>query len=365
MSSAEKKRLRDRRSQQTFRDKKLQHTSKLEKQAAYCEQNHSDDGVQRLLQVITGLRKENEILRGRQEGLKSFINSWGTESNTITANHSSEDWPSFYKDLSTREAQFSFQASFNHPVSPIGLPNIINTPPSTSTMTTPPHMQLPSSESLPAETTPLWNQIPPHSDDFSSPQTIISCVWFLYPEQIIPCPDTPSSPLDILYGTKENALADMIHTALQRRPIRDPERLGIGWLSYHLSRWLLRPSRETYERLPHFLRPVQGQMEVRHPLVLDFLPWPRLRLNIIRRWHVYCNSRDDLFGMFACCVKIRWPWGEDILERDDTNELRIKKRFYDTFMNQNGWGLTPEFITRYPDLVEGMDIRELVFELVS
>jgi len=232
-------------------------------------------------------------------------------------------------------------------------------------MTTPPHMQLPSSESLPAETTPLWNQIPPHSDDFSSPQTIISCVWFLYPEQITPCPDTPSSPLDILYGTKENALADMIHTALQRRPIRDPERLGIGWLSYHLSRWLLRPSRETYERLPHFLRPVQGQMEVRHPLVLDFLPWPRLRLNIIRRWHVYCNSRDDLFGMFACCVKIRWPWGEDILERDDTNELRIKKRFYDTFMNQNGWGLTPEFITRYPDLVEGMDIRELVFELVS
>jgi hypothetical protein len=68
--------------------------------------------------------------------------------------------------------------------------------------------------------------------------------------------------------------------------------------------------------------------------------------------------------MFACCTKIRWPWGEDILERDDRNELRIKKRFFDTFMSQSGWGLTPEFIRRYPDLVEGMDIREIEFALV-
>jgi hypothetical protein len=105
-------------------------------------------------------------------------------------------------------------------------------------------------------------------------------------------------------------------------------------------------------------------MEVPHPLVLDFLPWPQLRLNFIRQWHVYCDDRDDVFGMLACCVKIRWPWGEDILERDDQNNLCIKKRFFDTFMSLTGWGLTPEFTTRYPDLVEGMDMRELMFELV-
>ncbi|KAJ5872371.1 uncharacterized protein N7529_004724 [Penicillium soppii] len=363
MSSAEKKRLRDRRSQQNFRNKKSQHISKLEKQVAHCENNHSDQGVQRLFQVIAGLRRENETLRSRQDGLKYLINSWSAEPDTGTADLSSEDYLSFSKGLSP---QFSFQPDFHDSVSSNAnaLPNTINKLLSASAMTTPPSQaHSPSSELLPPGTT-LWNQIPPHSDDLSNPQSIFSCLWFLYPEQITPCPDTLGSPLDILYGTKENALADMIHSALQRRPIRDPERLSIGWLSYHLSRWFLRPSPETYERLPLFLRPVQGQMEVRHPLVLDFLPWPRLRLNLIRRWHFYCSNREDLFGMFACCTKIRWPWGEDILERDDRNELRIKKRFFDTFMSQSGWGLTPEFIRRYPDLVEGMDIREIEFALV-
>jgi hypothetical protein len=366
MSSVEKKRLRDRRSQKTLRDKKLQHTSKLEKQVAHCEQNHSDQGAQRLLQLITGLRKENETLRNRQRKLKSFINSWGTESDSATADNSSADWPSPYKDSSNNSAQFSFQESCNDLLPSNGLSKSIDNLPSYSSIKMSPQTQIPSPsvESFSPDATPLWNQIPPHNDDFSNPHAIAFCVWFLYPEKITPCPDIPISPLDILYGTKENALADMIHTALQRRPARDPERLGIGWLTYHITRWFLRPSPETYERLPTFLRPVQGQMEVEHPLVLDFIPWPRLRLNMIQRWHIYCNNADELFGMFAACIKIRWPWGEDILERDDKNELCIKKRFYDTFMNQSGWGLTSDFIRRYPDLVEGMDMRELMFELV-
>jgi hypothetical protein len=193
---------------------------------------------------------------------------------------------------------------------------------------------------------------------------MVSCPWFAYPEQIIPCPNTPSSPLDILYGTKSNPLADMIHAALQRRPIRDPERLGIGWLTYHISRWIISPSPTAYDLLPPFIRPVRGQMRIAHPLVLDLLPWPKVRLNLIHRWHFYCNDRDDLFGMFACCTKIRWPWGEGILERNDENELCIKPTFYETFMSESGWGLTPEFIDRYPDLVAGIDISSLVFEVV-
>jgi hypothetical protein len=131
-----------------------------------------------------------------------------------------------------------------------------------------------------------------------------------------------------------------------------------------MSRWILAASPATYEQLPLFLRPVQGQMQIAHPMVLDFLPWPKLRLNLIQRWHLYGNDRDGLFGMFACCVKIRWPWGEPILERDARNELEIKKSFYETFMSESGWGLTPEFIARYPDLMAGIDIATLVFEVV-
>lgn len=362
MSSAEKKRLRDRRSQQTLRDRKLQHTAQLEERVAHCEQHHSDQGVQLLLQVIKGLREENGTLYMRQRSLQCLIGSWETEQDkpAVTAS-SSQGLSSLYKEMSNREAQFSLQTNFNISTPQHGMTRGLSAP--AFNPADPPQIKSPSLEALSSEITPVWKQIPPHNDDFSSTRTIISCPWFVYPELIVPCPDIPSSPLDLLYGTKTNPLADMIHTSLKRRPIRDPERLATGWLTYHFSRWILAPSPETFGRLPIFLRPVQGQMTIPHPLVLDFLPWPRMRLNLIKRWHLYADDRDDLFGMFACCVKIRWPWGEEILERDDQNELHIKKGFLDTFMSDRGWGLTPEFIRRYPDLLEGIDISQIVYEL--
>ncbi|KAL4895337.1 hypothetical protein BDV59DRAFT_200004 [Aspergillus ambiguus] len=219
------------------------------------------------------------------------------------------------------------------------------------------------SESLPPGIHSSWNRLPLHEDDFSDTATV-STPWFLHLEQILPCPDIPSSPLDILYGSKTNALADYINKATQRRPLRDPERLGIGWLVYLLTRWLIAPSPATYENLPLFLRPTIEQLEIVHPMILDFLPWPSFRGNLIRQWHIHRHSRDDLFGMLSCCSKVRWPWGEPFLERNEENELRIRADFYKTFMSEHGWGLTPEFIAQYPQLLVGVDVQSVIHEVL-
>ncbi|KAJ5429348.1 Protein of unknown function DUF3425 [Penicillium cf. griseofulvum] len=201
MSSNEKKRLRDRRSQQTLREKKLRHVAKLEEQVAHCEQHHSDEGVQHLLQVINGLRKQNEALITRQRSLKSLVNSWETELDEPAATYDSpHDLSSLFEEISNREAQFSLQTNFNEPMPQYGISSLLNTPMSTSS--TPPQIQSQFMEPLSAETTPPWKQIPPHTDNFST-RTNISCPWFI-PELILPCPDVPDSPLDLLYGTETN-----------------------------------------------------------------------------------------------------------------------------------------------------------------
>ncbi|OQD84615.1 hypothetical protein PENANT_c012G07725 [Penicillium antarcticum] len=363
VSSVEKKRLRDRRSQQTLRDKKLRHTAELKERVDHCAQYHNDQSVQRLLQVISGLREQNETLLNRQKGLKSLVSSWDKDWEALpNADRSSRNGAYLYREMGSQEPQLPQIQHDRNDLSPLIGANR-QTNPLLATPTASPHTESPT-ESLPANNPPPWNQIPLHSDDFSSVQTIVSCPWLAYPEKITPCPDTPSSALDILYGTKTNQLADMIHTALQRRPVRDPERLAIGWLAYHATRWIISPTPATFERLPAFLRPMQEQLQVPHPAVLDFMPWPKLRLNLMNRWHLYNKERDDFFGMFACCIKIRWPWGEDILERNEENELVIKPQFYETFMSEAGWGVTPEFIARYPDLFVGIDINSIVVELV-
>ncbi|KAL1881072.1 hypothetical protein Plec18167_003614 [Paecilomyces lecythidis] len=376
MSSAEKKRLRDRRAQQTLRNKRLQRTIKLEEQVAHCEQHHDDQGTQRLLQTIESLRKQNAVLIRRQQRLRSLILSWDDDYPV--------NLPSIGQISQDEAIQESLGCPENNTLRPLvsddtntcsmgsisvndssGL--LYSTPASTSTAPPIPQPSLSSPSNVPLSLNKdqflPWKLLPLNDDDFSSPQGI-SLPWLAYPERIASSPDTPLSPLDFLYGTRENFLSDTIHMVTRRRPLRDPERLAVGWLGYHLTKWLFSPSPTTYARLPEFLRPTLGQTQIPHPIVLDFLPWPKLRLNLIQRWHVYRELRDELFGMLAICIKIRWPWGENILERDERNELCIRRSFYDTFMSESGWGLTSEFINKYPDLVAGTDIASIIYEVI-
>lgn len=41
-------------------------------------------------------------------------------------------------------------------------------------------------------------------------------------------------------------------------------------------------------------------------------------------------------------------------ERDD---LQICQEFLDVFTKETGWGLTSEFIAKYPELLEGMYVE--------
>ncbi|PYH87472.1 hypothetical protein BO71DRAFT_414830, partial [Aspergillus ellipticus CBS 707.79] len=174
------------------------------------------------------------------------------------------------------------------------------------------------------------------------------------PTIITSSPPSPS-PLDLLYGTKTNPLANAIYTFSLRRPLRDPERLAFGWLKYHYAKWLLSPSPTTFAKLPAFLRPTPAQLSIPHPAALDLIAWPDIRVNLIREWPVYARQRDDLFGIMACCMKVRWPWGRSILERDEGNELVMRSEFYETIMEVEGWGITKEFLRCYPSVLVGVD----------
>lgn len=354
LSSADRKRLRDRRAQQNLRDKKLRHTTELEARVAHCDLYHNEKSVQKLLEVITGLREQNQALISRQDDLKALVNSWPDISTPPTmlnpwmsgVNATSPDNPGLALQL-LRKNQSEKAPNFNSP--------------SHSATTPSSH----SSQSLPAASLPInltWNQLPLHSDVFSDVCNV-SLPWLAYPENIYECPDTPSSPLDLLYGSQTNYLANMIHLVMERRPLRDPEKLAMGLLAYYFSKWIMFPSPERFERIPHFMRPNKEQLEVPHPVALDCIPWGKIRSNFIRQWHFYENNREMLFGMFACCIKIRWPWGEKILRRDENNELQIKPEFIEKIMSEDSWGVTPEFVNQYPGLMANIDIDSIIYKL--
>ncbi|KAE8142914.1 hypothetical protein BDV38DRAFT_277727 [Aspergillus pseudotamarii] len=146
--------------------------------------------------------------------------------------------------------------------------------------------------------------------------------------------------------------------ALRVRAIRDPERLASGWLIYVFSKWLVTPNVASFSHIPPFLRPILLQIQRGHPAALDLLVFPQIRANLIQNWDKY--DFKEVFDYMSCCQKIRWPWGEDILERDSEDNLHTRREFYDVFTRESGWGLTPEFMEKYPGLLEGMDAERCV-----
>lgn len=388
LSSSERKRLRDRKAQKTLREKRERHIKGLEDRVAHCELHHGDNGTQQLLATVANLRQENDLFRARQERLRKMIASWDSDDDIEAALPSQQAPSSTGIDLSNspqvvlpsfHRPDGALVASSGRTVPGQGPPSSYNAPSLGSfrlgptdrrtilqscspqdTTTTGSVTPEPIHPPRPSNAVPGWQLVPPteysHGVLFSPP----TCPWLARPDLVSASPSHPS-PLDILHGTRRNFLADQIHRAIRRRAVRDAECLALGWLIYSYSKWFVSPSPSAYSRLARFQRPVMAQLRQGHPASLDLIPWPQMRVNFIKNWTKY--DLVEFTGYMSCCTKLRWPWGEDMLERDEDDNLQMRQEFSDVFTQESGWGLTTEFIEKYPELLEGMDVEALRFRI--
>ncbi|KAI9036895.1 bZIP transcription factor [Aspergillus affinis] len=381
-SSSEKKRLRDRRAQQNMRQKKENLIKSLEDKVEFCERHHTGGSIQEYMETIESLRRENEALRDEIQSLKavpSFLpdDSQFPTSSSITGPiqlFGDLDHPE--KTHSSQETSSTQTSETSWDLAPIGpgeqgrLLGQVLSHLSNSSFLAPP---LISDEALhfPRASFPDLAQTIPNSDPISCLVPISSygdnafllpghCPWLSYPELIAGCSPLPS-PLDILHGTKHNFLADQINQRMRLRRVLDPECLGFGWLCYLFSKWRTTPNPTTFARLPPFMHPVVAQFQRGYPNALDLPVWPQLRRNLIKNWRRY--DYFELVGYLSCCARVRWPFAEPILERDASDNLQIRQDFLDTVTRESGWGLASEFIEKYPELLEGMDVEAVRFRM--
>lgn len=396
LSSSEKKRLRDRKAQATLREKRQNRLQELESKVAFCEHNHGlhkatqPAYVRELLDTVERLRIENNRLRERQKCLREMVDSWGPtidehdnegfnksnrlpevndatpeQSHSITTTPTTSDMATamIHMNTKTTPVAAATEAPFSgHILSSTYFPAMS---PLTPDMCPVPHsvVNLPSSTEVLPPTAPIWRRVP--LNGFSTNNTLIFPLqsaqnWFARPELIAADPEQPS-PLDLLYGTRRNYLADFINTVVRRRAMRDVECLALGSLIYQWSKWRVSPTEANFARLAPFQHPSQTQLEVDHMAGLDMIIWPQIRNNMIKNWDKY--DLIEWTDYVSCCMKVRWPWNKPMLERDADDQLQLRSDFREVFMNVDGWGLTAEFIDRYPELLEGMDVNALRFEI--
>lgn len=318
--SLAKKRARDRRAQQNQRDKRNQQVRSLQEQLTRMESR-----MLHLTRECELLRQENQQLRERRGSSSPLATSRSSTPATSRVGTRSSDFWSHWPGVTG----LSVPACL-----PIKLPS-------------------PRSETCP------WTNTPAHSaSDVIVTESFRN--WLERPDLVHASPEHPQ-PVELLYGSKTNFLADVINHSLRSWPCRDPERLAAGWLIYNLIKWMLRPTPENYGRLHDFQIPIAEQLENNHAHFIDFVHWPQLRANIIRYGSM--ESPQDVLGMFLCCVKLRWPWGQNFLEPEPDGTLKMRQDFFETFTSLDGWGLTDDFVHKFPALGQGLDMDAMRYRI--
>lgn len=363
LSPSEKKRIRDRRGQKRLREKRETHIQALERQVASCNQHHGANRTAELISVVNQLYRENQALRARHARFRAAL----LEDDPVPTRTppSTED----IESISLPGPQQKYPGVDQ--VSTLSLP--FNPLPA-DTSRRADQVQSPAPNPGQAESQPsdketsrdtgnqenAWYLVPMSTTQANQIAFPGTSPWFEYPDLVAACPTTPS-PLDLLHGTRRNFLADEIHRGLRQRAIRDAECLAFGWHLYHFSKWLVMPDPATFARLAPFHRPIEPQFQVDHPRAIDMVVWPQMRANLLKNWTSY--DFMDVMGYLSCCTKLRWPWGKPILERDPDDDLQMRDDYLETITRESAWGLTPEFIERYPELVEGMDVEGIRFRM--
>jgi len=343
--SLSKKRARDRRAQQNLRKKRDAHVHALQQRIADLENE-----LQSFRQGWYSLRRENELLKSRQAAITRLATSWAvpplsqagspatTFSNTVAE-------ASGLLALGTHGAALE---SCSSPQTPTPNPHDSLTPPIPCAQLIEPAPLRP--QVIRDLTCPRWELTPAHAED-DVVLTDFFGMWLKSLDMARRSPEFPR-PVELLYGSKTNVLAQIVHSATRHWPCRDPERLAAGWLTYRMARWIAQPSEYRFSLLREFQHPVSEQLCSPHPHYIDYVMWPRLRANMIKHQHAY--DPHDVVGLLTCCMKVRWHWNEPIIVPDDDGELVLRPEFREKFTNISGWGLTKEFFERFPLLCQDL-----------
>lgn len=155
-------------------------------------------------------------------------------------------------------------------------------------------------------------------------------------------------------GTRPLTFALAAHVVRNSTVKSITTRIALMYLLSHLLRWLVCRNRQTYEKLPDFLKPTHLQRTVPHPAWVDAITWPAARDNIIRSEAWKKITFDEFRRVTGACMSVKWPYTDSGAFSDlgDGQNLVLSPMFEDHIRRAANWTLSKSTASRFPFMKE-------------
>ncbi|PHH89268.1 hypothetical protein CDD83_6366 [Cordyceps sp. RAO-2017] len=137
-----------------------------------------------------------------------------------------------------------------------------------------------------------------------------------------------------------------------------PERVAVLYVMFLFARWQVSPTRDSFDRLPAWMRPCAAQVELPHPAWIDHVPFPRMRDRLVRDYDPGRYLFANFFVPFTTTLRLGWPYGgaDTLLLVADSDELVINPVFERHLRNLDNWSLGQPFVRAFPALADTCNV---------
>ena len=137
-----------------------------------------------------------------------------------------------------------------------------------------------------------------------------------------------------------------------------PKQVSVFYIMTSLLRWQLLLDEASWDQVPVFLRPTQQQLTTPHSAWIDRIPWPSVRRYLIEHPAI---SLDDFAIVYSTNFDISWAYEPRhvVLSAGKTagglQNIMVNPVFQEHIQDIRNWIVTPAFRTKFPEMGELID----------
>lgn len=219
---------------------------------------------------------------------------------------------------------------------------------------------------------PVW-KLPPNNTPASNlSDTILQdvvtkrrSIRLSQPQSNAPSPATPESLNASNYPSKPNLCAlldkdvradddisnivsDIIRSYKEIAAL--PNQVAQAYSMTTLLRWQVLLDEISWNMIPEWLKPTQAQLTIPHAAWIDRMPWPKMRDYLIEHPEI---TLDELAVVYSSSFYIRWPYDHThvLIRVDDQAKTAITNPIFEEHIRDlKNWAVDEPFCQRFPEL---------------